>query len=341
MITIDGSMGEGGGQIVRTALSLSMLTGETLRLRNIRANRPKSGLMRQHLTAVKAAAEISGAAVEGDIIGSTELLFKPCGIRHGEHSFSIGSAGSATLIAQTLLPVLLLCEGESTLIFEGGTHNSMAPPFDFLERSFIPVLKKMGASVSIRLDRHGFYPAGGGKIRLDIRGGTLRSIRIPPRRGEVAVSAICLAANLPDAILEREAVALRRELALADNLVQKRRVESWGPGNIVMIDVMSGESENTRTNAVFTAFGEKGVTAEQVAASAVREVRSYLATDVAVEHHLTDQLLLPMALAGGGEFAAMEPSLHATTNIAVIQQFLPIKISCSQSDGHCVIALNR
>src|SRR5688572_7099138 len=164
MIRIDGSVGEGGGQILRTALSLSLATGTPFQIENIRAGRKNAGLLRQHLTAVLAAAEIGSAETAGASLGSTALTFTPKSVRGGEFRFAVGTAGSATLVFQTILPALLLAGTPSRVEIEGGTHNMAAPPFDFLKRTFLPVLRRMGANISLELKRYGFYPAGGGRL---------------------------------------------------------------------------------------------------------------------------------------------------------------------------------
>lgn len=165
LIELDGS--EGGGQILRSALSLSMTSGQPLRIRNIRGRRSRPGLLRQHLTAVRAAAEICAAEVEGAELGSRELAFRPGAIRAGDYAFAIGSAGSCSLVLQTLLPALLAANGESRVRISGGTHNPLAPPADFLRDSWLPLLQRMGAEVDLELLRHGFVPAGGGERELE------------------------------------------------------------------------------------------------------------------------------------------------------------------------------
>src|SRR5262245_60443308 len=168
MEVIDGSQGEGGGQILRTALALSLVTGAPFRVEKIRAGRQKPGLLRQHLTAVTAAVEIGGAAVEGATLGSRELSFRPGSVRPGAYRFAVGTAGSAALVLQTVLPALLTATGPSTVVVEGGTHNPHAPPFDFLALAFLPLLARMGARAQATLDRPGFYPAGGGQLTVEI-----------------------------------------------------------------------------------------------------------------------------------------------------------------------------
>jgi RNA 3'-terminal phosphate cyclase (ATP) len=168
MITIDGSFGEGGGQILRTSLALSLVTGHAFRIQNIRAGRAKPGLLRQHLTAVQAAVEVGDAAVDGATLGSKELVFKPGKVRAGDYRFAVGTAGSATLVLQTILPALIIGKEPSRLTLEGGTHNPHAPPFDFLDRAFLPLLNRTGPQVSMKLERIGFYPAGGGRFTVEI-----------------------------------------------------------------------------------------------------------------------------------------------------------------------------
>src|SRR6185436_13785565 len=168
MISIDGSFGEGGGQILRTALSLSLATGAPFRIENIRAQRPKPGLLRQHLTAVQAAAAVGRAHVEGHTAGSLALTFTPTGVFPGDYAFAVGTAGSATLVLQTILPPLLAAGGRTVVTLEGGTHNPWAPPFDFLKRVFLPIVNRLGPRVEVALERYGFYPAGGGRFSVTI-----------------------------------------------------------------------------------------------------------------------------------------------------------------------------
>src|SRR5258705_2280598 len=185
MLTIDGSFGEGGGQILRTALALSLVTGKPFRIENIRAGRKNPGLLRQHLTAVNAATEISRSEVMGAAIGSRELTFAPGSVVAGTYAFAVGTAGSTTLVLQTVLPALLVASGTSKVILEGGTHNPFAPPFDFLEKTFLPLVNRMGPQVTAELERPGFYPAGGGRMNVTVEpADALRELALPAR-GEV------------------------------------------------------------------------------------------------------------------------------------------------------------
>ena len=331
MITIDGSKGEGGGQILRTSLALSLVTSQAFRIRNIRAGRRKAGLMRQHLTAVKAAAEVSGAEVRGNSIGSQDLTFTPQAIRRGQYHFAVGTAGSATLVLQTVLPALLLGSADqgSELVLEGGTHNPFAPPFDFLERAFLPLVARMGPRVEARLERPGFYPAGGGKFTVSIEPAPRLTRLDLPERGEVRRRlAEARVSQIPITIAEREIGILRGKLPWPPECFQTRAIRnSRGPGNVLVIEI-----ESEHVTEVFTGFGEKGVPSEQVVGEALREVREYLSADVPVSAHLADQLLIPMALAGGGMFRTLAPSRHTMTNIEVIQEFLDVEITAQRGE---------
>jgi RNA 3'-terminal phosphate cyclase (ATP) len=331
MIEIDGSIGEGGGQILRTSLSLALVTGRTVRIRHIRAGRQKPGLQRQHLVCVEAAREIGDAEVDGAALGSQELTFVPRALRAGAYRFKIGTAGSTTLVLQTVLPALLRAEGSSEVTIEGGTHNPLAPPFDFLARSFVPLLTKMGANVEVALRRAGFFPAGGGALCAAIEPSALAPLHLEPATDRRVVAAHAFVANLPLSIAERELAVVKSRLAIdpvACRVEATRAAAS--AGNCVSIDVDAG----THTE-VFTALGERGKSAERVANEAVDAARAYLASSASVSEFLADQLLLPIALAGGGSFWTAEPTSHATTNAAVIARFLPVKIDFTR-DGERV-----
>jgi RNA 3'-terminal phosphate cyclase (ATP) len=330
MLIIDGSRGEGGGQVLRTALSLSLCTGQPFRIEKIRAGRPKPGLLRQHLTAVEAAAAVGGAEISGHHFGSRELTFIPGPVRAGSYHFAIGTAGSCTLVLQTLLPPLLTSNGLSELVLEGGTHNTTAPPFEFLARAFLPLLRRMGPKVVATLEQPGFYPAGGGKIRVQIEPVPhLSRLDLPERGALRSRRATALLAHLPRHIGERELRVVEAELGWSDCLQIEEIASSPGPGNVLVIEVGS-----EHVTEVFTGFGERGVPAEQVAMQAVREVREYLGAGVPVGRHLADQLLLPLALAGGA-FRTLAPSLHAITNIEAIQRFLPVAITTERLADQC------
>jgi RNA 3'-terminal phosphate cyclase (ATP) len=333
-ITIDGSAGEGGGQILRSSLALSLVTGRPFRIENIRAGRKKPGLLRQHLTAVQAAATVSGARVSGGDLGSRNLSFEPSQVQGGDYRLAVGTAGSATLVFQTILPALLAARTPSRITLEGGTHNPFAPPFDFLARTFLPLIRRMGASVDVRLETYGFYPAGGGRFVVDIKPCASFGRVSLTDRGTTRVHAKALVASLPENIAKRELSIVRERLGLDRSMCRIETVDSSiGPGNVLMIVIESDTSVE-----VVTGFGVKGVSAEKVASSACDEAEKYLRSDVPVGAHLADQLLIPMALAGGGSFRTLEPTAHTVTNADVIRQFVnvPLRIEQESEDAYRV-----
>jgi RNA 3'-terminal phosphate cyclase (ATP) len=330
MIRIDGSVGEGGGQILRTSLSLALATGKAFRIENIRAGRERPGLLRQHLTAVLAAAEVGGAEVQGASLGSAELIFSPGKVRPGEYKFSVGTAGSGTLVFQTVLPALMLAPEPSRVVIEGGTHNTAAPPFDFLARTFLPLLERMGPKVQLQFERYGFYPAGGGRFCAEVHPvKTLNGIHIGERGEITSRRATAVVANLPRRIAQREVETVGKMLNWGPEAlsVQESR-DSAGPGNIVMIEIGSNE-----VTEIFSAFGQVTLAAEKVAAIAAREARDYLVSRAAAGEHLTDQILLLFALAGNGSFTAQKINRHARTNMAVISEFLPVRFDLREDEG--------
>lgn len=334
LVRIDGSQGEGGGQVLRTALALSLTTRRPVEITRIRAGRQKPGLMRQHLTAVQAAAAVGSAHVKGAEIGSRELRFEPGPIRAGEFAFSVGTAGSTTLVLQTILPALLTAGSPSTVRLRGGTHNPMVPPFDFLERAFLPLLGRMGAAVDAVLVQPGFYPAGGGECIVTVAPAARLRPLVLLERGEVKRRAArAVVSRLSREIAARELAVVSRLLGWEADKLEAVSVDSAGPGNVVTLEI---ESEGL--TEVFTGFGEKGTSAEAVAEKVAREARDYLASAVPVGEHLADQLLLPMALAGLGAFRTKPLSRHAATNIEVIRAFLPVAIDVEADEkGRCVV----
>lgn len=326
MLTLDGSYGEGGGQIVRSALSLSLLTGQAFTITNVRGRRAKPGLRQQHLTAVRAAAEISSATVKGAAVGSSYLSFEPRPVRFGDYRFRIGTAGSTTLVFQTLLPAFLQCAGPTTLRLEGGTHNPFAPPYDFLAQTFLPLVNRLGPSVETRLDRHGFYPVGNGQFTARIQpSAELRSLDLLDRGEIVRKRVRALVANLPTHIAERECRTIAELSGWERDRFQVEQVErAPGPGNLVLIEIQS-----EHVTEVFTAFGRRGVRAERVAEEAWTVAAAYLASGVPVGPHLADQLLLPFAIAAAqghpSSFRTGPLTEHSQTHLAVIGEFLGVE----------------
>ncbi len=334
MIAIDGSHNEGGGQILRTALTLSLATREPFRIEKIRAGRKRPGLLRQHLTAVEAARQVGCAEVRGAEINSQELTFAPKAVIPGDYHFSIATAGSATLVLQTVLPVLTLASRPSTLILEGGTYNPAAPPYDFIERVYVPLINRLGANVRTELLAAGFFPAGGGKMKATVEPPSeLRPLELTHRGGIRRRSARALVANLPRSIAERELAVVEQKLGWDRSWLSAESVSSAGPGNVIFLEV---QCENV--TEVFTGFGERSVRAEVVAEGAVAEARRYLAAGVAAGEHLADQLLVPLALIKGGAFTTLPLSRHSQTNMDTIGRFLSVKFHlAAENDRGCAV----
>lgn len=332
MVRLDGSLGEGGGQILRTALSLALCTGKAFRIEHIRAKRRNPGLMRQHLIAVQAAAEISGAETSGARLGSQALQFAPGKIKSGEYRFAIGSAGSCTLVFQTILPALLRADGPSRLVMQGGTHNPWAPPFHFIERAFLRQLSHMGGQVSVELKRFGFYPAGGGEFTALIEPTrSLSSLELNQRGPLSRAFAESFVAALPLHVAQRELEVVRRNWGWGDEALLLRGLSNdQGPGNALLITL-----EYQNVTEVFSGFGEKGVTAETVARRVIAEACQFMSSSAAIGPFLADQLLLPMALAGGGSFTTSALTQHTLTNADVIRKFLEVDVQTTQIDPGC------
>ncbi len=336
MIILDGRLGEGGGQILRTALSLSAITQQPFRIEHIRAKRSTPGLLRQHLACVNAAARVCHARVMGAELGATCIEFYPQAIQGGHYEFAVGSAGSVNLVLQTVLPMLLHAAHASTVIIDGGTHNPFAPPVDFLQRTFLPLLARMGARVQLDLQRAGFYPAGGGRITAQIQPLQQWSALDLPSRGKTAfISADAYIAAIPRHVAERELAVVKKQLQTRDvDLKIKELDHERGPGNMLAIHVGS-----EHMHQVFCGFGMRGVTAENVARTLCKHVKHYLASNAAVDEHLADQLILPMALAGSGHFSCAVLSEHTTTNIAVVKRFIDRSIVTDALDSGFEISI--
>ncbi|KAA8740752.1 RNA 3'-terminal phosphate cyclase [Pseudomonas koreensis] len=325
VIELDGAIG--GGQVLRSALSLSMVTGQAFRIKQIRARRSRPGLLRQHLTAVMAAAEVCGARIAGAELGSQALFFEPGAIRSGDYRFAIGTAGSCTLVLQTLLPALLQAPGTSRVRISGGTHNPLAPPVDFLTRSWLPLMRRMGAGIELDLLRHGFVPAGGGEIGVTVQPSQLTPLDLCERGALLSQQALALTAGLAPSVAERELNQVAKRLRWAAETLHPITLDpARGPGNVLLLEYVFEQ-----VTEVFSAFGQVLLRAEKVADSAINQATDWLRSDAAVAEHLADQLLLPMALAGGGSFTTPRMTEHLHSNIAVIERFLPVTIECSEA----------
>jgi RNA 3'-terminal phosphate cyclase (ATP) len=367
-VLVDGSWGEGGGQILRTSLTLSLVTGRPVFIHNIRAGRSEPGLRPQHLVAVEAARAVTSGRAEGATIGSTSLRFFPRpgepavpqppaaaftepatppgpagpSVEPGDYRFRIATAGATTLVLQTLVPALALAAGDSTITVSGGTHVAWAPTFDYLARHWVVMLARLGLEVDARLEQAGFYPRGGGSVRVRVpgcpagrppeeggpAGRPMRARgadRVKPLEALERAAGVSLVSGLPRHIAERQAQELERglrQLGLQDahdevavELVEPRSVS---PGTAVYVEAVFATGR-----AAFTALGQRGKTAEHVAREALNELARYLKTDAALDYHLADQLLLPLALASGeSRFTTNAVSEHLLTNAHVISLFL-------------------
>lgn len=325
MIEIDGSLGEGGGQVLRTALALSILTRQELHLTHLRAQRTKPGLMAQHLASVQAAAEVCRAAVEGAVIGSQTLTFRPGEVQSGRYQFEIRTAGATTLVLQTVFLPLTRAQSASTLTITGGTHVAWSPCFEFLSRHWLHYLQQMGFSAELALDQAGFYPPGGGRLRAVIRPtASIHPLTLLERGALQGIQGISAVANLDLEIAKRQKhQALGRlESRCRETKIQACKVPSPVKGTYLFL-----LAEFTGARAGFSALGAPGKPAERVADEAVDSLEAFLATDGAIDPYLADQLLLPMALADGiSRFRTSKVTQHMLTNAEIIRRFLPAAI---------------
>ena len=279
------------------------------------------------VTSVTSAAQVCDARVEGAELRSRALTFAPGKVRAGEYTFSIGSAGSTTLVLQTVLPALLVGTEGSTLTLEGGTHNPFAPPLDFLDRAFLPLVNRMGPRVETALERPGFAPRGGGRVVATVRPAAKLSPFHLPERGAVnARRAKAVVCGIPRHVADRELAVVREKLGWPEQACEVVELpEAYGPGNIVTIEI-----ESEHVTEVFTGVGMRGIRAEAVAAGAADDAERYLAADVPVGDCLADQLLLPLALAGGGSYKTLALTRHTATNVEVIRKFLNVVVDVTE-----------
>ncbi|WP_026609490.1 RNA 3'-terminal phosphate cyclase [Methylocaldum szegediense] len=331
-IVIDGSYGEGGGQILRTTLCLSAISGRPVRIENIRARRKKPGLAAQHLTAVFAAAKLCDAELSGAELGSKTLTFAPrTKPKAGDYLFDVaearrgGSAGAVTLVLQTVLLPLALAEGSSRVVFLGGTHVPMSPPFDYVRNVWLSYLKLMGIRAELSLERSGWYPVGQGEMRLEISGTPagerekLRPLTLPERGELVAITGRALAANLPEHVAVRMAdraqTILRRKNMSCEIDAVSVRAACPGAGIFLV-------ARYQHALAGFSALGERGKPAEQVAEDVCAKLLEHHHTNASVDEHLADQLVLPCALADGESVYTVDPmTRHLSTNAWVVERF--------------------
>jgi RNA 3'-phosphate cyclase len=329
---IDGSMGEGGGQVLRSSLTLSILTQKPVHLVNIRAGRAKPGLQPQHLKAVEAAAAVCGAQVHGAALHSQQLFFTPGEVHPGRYYFEIGTAGAAALVFHTIYLPLARAGDTSTVIIRGGTHVPFSPCYHYLEREWLAAIQACGLWMRLEMARAGFYPQGGGEIQAQIR--PVEKI-LPLQRCERGalqrVRGISAVANLSEDIARRQKhQALRRlEPLCRDSKIELSQLPSPGKGTLLFL-----QADFEQTTCSYFGLGALGKRAEQVADEAVDALEGFLAADGAVDEHLADQLLLPLAFAdGASQYSTSRVTRHLLTNAEVIQAFLPTRVNVLGEEG--------
>jgi RNA 3'-phosphate cyclase len=325
MLHIDGSLGEGGGQVLRSSLALSLITGQAFTMTNIRRRRAKPGLMAQHLKAVEAAGDVGMAQIDGAKRGSQTLTFRPTGIRSGEFRFDIGTAGSTSLVLQTIVTPLSLASYMSTVALSGGTHVPQSPCFHFLDLHWLPYMRQIGFHIQFKLGAAGFYPRGGGRVDAIVQPTTKLSPLCLTNRGALKrIRGISAIANLDISVAERQrrqALGRLGELSSACE-IELATLPSPSKGTFLLL-----LAEFTDSQCCFFGLGARGKPAERVADEAVGEFLEFLATDGAIDHYLADQLMLPLALVPGvSELRTGKVTQHLTTNAEIMRMFLPVKI---------------
>jgi RNA 3'-terminal phosphate cyclase (ATP) len=333
MLEIDGSFGEGGGQVLRTSLSLSCLLIKPFRIFNIRKKRKKSGLMPQHLMAIRSLKLISNAKVKGDSEGSTELLFEPGEITAGDYFFDIGTAGSTSLLLQAILPPLIFANNRSSLTLKGGTHVPFSPPFHYISKVFIPVLKKSGMTAEATIESYGFYPKGGGKVHFEIRPADKIEAVHNLERGQLKkVYGFSGVGNLPSSIAERQKNAALTIL-ISQGIhaeIETISVSTLSQGTFIFL---VAETENCL--AGFSCLGERGKKAELVGEEAAKEFLDYYSKSACLDRHLADQIVLYLAISKGeSSFTTAEISGHLLTNLWVIEKFLGVRYTIEGEMGN-------
>ena len=325
MIQIDGSQGEGGGQILRSALALALVTGQAIEIKNIRARRPKPGLLPQHVKAVEAAAAVGDARVEGAHLQSSSLVFEPTGIRSGEFQFDVGTAGSTPLVLQTIFLPLSFAPATSSVTLVGGTHVPWSPCFHYLDLHWLHYMKEIGFNAELKLELAGFYPYGGGRIHAAIHPiKRLSPLQISERGSLKAVQGISAVANLDQSVAERQKQQVLKRLKDLSEHVEIEIIRMPSHFRSTMF-LLIAKFENSQ--CCFFGLGEIGKRAERVADEAVDQLRQFLATDGAIDHHLADQLILPLAFVpAASELHTSRITQHLITNAEIIRMFLPVDI---------------
>ncbi len=332
VLRVDGAQGEGGGQVLRTALALAAIRGAPVEIHSIRARRKNPGLQPQHLTALTALGQISGARMEGAFLGSQRVLFAPGPVRPGEYRFDVGTAGSTALVLQAILLPLALVRGPSRIVLTGGTHVPWSPPADYLREVLLPVLAGMGVRARLEVDRWGFYPKGGGRVVVEIEGSAeLRPATLVFRAGALRIRGVSAVANLPRGIAERQQDRALRRLTAEGRTADIAVIEAGGPGvgSFLMLVADVGGLP-----AGFSALGERGKPAEQVADEVVNALLDFLEAEAGCDPHLADQVILPMALAPGtSRLTTSRVTRHLLTTVRIAQQALGCPAQIGGEEG--------
>jgi RNA 3'-phosphate cyclase len=328
MIEIDGSYGEGGGQIMRTSLALASLLGEDLRICNIRRKRPKPGLAQQHLVSVRAIQEITQAEVEGARLGSTELTYRPERIKSGKYKIDIGTAGSISMVLQTVFSTCLFTGQPIELVILGGTDVKWSPPVDYLRHVFRPLMEKMRVKAEIEVQRRGYYPRGGGIVRAVVHPiKSLRALNLLERGAVAGIKGIAHSSNLPCHIVERMAMAAKSKLNYPCSIeLECGKGFSTGTG-IVLWAV----GENSLLGS--SSLGEIGKRAEKVGEEAAVQLMAELQTNAPLDSHMSDQVIPYLALAeGASRVRVAKVTNHMTTNIYVVEKILGLKFKIEEGN---------
>lgn len=335
MIELDGSEGEGGGQTVRTALSLSALTGQPFHITDIRAGRPDPGLKPQHLAGVRLMQRLCSARVDGDAAGSRELTFAPGRVSGGSYEYDVGTAGSLTLLMQSALPALVASSVETELRLIGGTDVRWSPPVDHHQLVLFPLLRRMGADLQLTVERRGFHPKGGGSVSLRVKGGPLKPLRLEKRGGLVRILGTACAQNLPEKVAERMIASARLELP--GLVAEKVITEGPCPGaGLTLV------AEYERTLLGWSALGERGVPAEKVGQEAAGCLRKVMDLGGTLDSRTADQLITYMALARGDScFTVGKISGHLESQMRLLPRFLPVRFSVTDTVPHRVDVISR
>ena len=339
MITINGSHGEGGGQLVRMSCALSALTGKPIRLVQVRARRAPPGLAPQHLAAVQAVAQLCNAETEGLALRTQEFIFRPGLIRGGDYRFDVGTAGSITLVLQAVLPVALAAPAASTFHIIGGTDVKAAPPFDYFSYVFLPLLQRLGLDIRATLVRRGYYPRGGGEVEVRVQPGRPAPLTLETPGALQELSGIAHVANLPAHIVERmqhTAVQVLAEYGPARIELQRLgHAEAIGQGGAI---VLWARLANTLLGGSETA--QRGIPAERIAEQAAHALHAELRAAITMDVHAADQLLIYLALAGRpAHFTVRAYSSHTQTTAWLIEQFLPVRVTAGPAGAGQRIAV--